>query len=96
MKQLDGQDLDTSTLVPIDVSSAVMKEVSAKWLADLAKYMADNPQIIVFGFEKTGITAALCSGEDTEENLSDSCSEGREEEECEDYASENEEFHYTE
>ena len=93
MKQLDGQDLDTSTLVPIDVSSAVMKEVNAKWLADLAKYIADNPQIIVNGFEKTGITAALCSGEDAEENLSDS---GREKEECEDYASENEEFDYTE
>lgn len=95
MKQLDGQYLDTSTLVPIDVSSAVMKEVSAKWLADLEEYMANNPQIIVNGFEKTGITAALCGGHDTEENLSDLCSEGPEEE-CEDCASEDEEFDYVE
>ena len=53
--------------------------------------MANNPHIIVNGFEKTEITAAVC-GEDTEENVSDSCSE----EECEDYASEEEEFDYVE
>ena len=88
MKQLEGQDLDTSTLVPIDVSSAVMKEVSAEWLTDLAEYMANNPQI-VNGFE---ITAALSGNDTAEENPSDSCSEGSREDECEDYASEDEEF----
>ena len=45
-------------------------------------------QIVVNGFERTGITTAL-SGKDTaEENPSDSCSEGSREDECEDYASE--------
>lgn len=96
MKQLEGQDLDTSLLVPIDVSSAVMKEVSAKWLTDLAEYMANNPQIVVNGFEKTGITAALTSNDTAEENPSDSCSEGSREDDCEDYASEDEEFDYVE
>ena len=88
VKQLEGQDLDTSTLVPIDVSSAVMKEVSAEWLTDLAEYMANNPQIVVNGFEKTGITAALSGNDMAKENPSDSCSEGSREYECEDYASE--------
>ena len=91
MKQLEGQDLDTSTLVPIDVSSAVMK-VSAEWLTDLAEYMANNPQIVVNGFEKTGITAALSGKNTAKENPSDSCSEDSREDECEDYVSEDEEF----
>ena len=59
IKQLDGQDLDTSDLDPIDLSSAVVKEKSARWLVELADYMAANPQIIVNGFMRTGITGAL-------------------------------------
>lgn len=59
IKQLDGQDPDTLDIDPIDLRSAVIKEKSAQWLVDLANYLAENPHIIVNGFIKTGITAAL-------------------------------------
>ena len=59
MKQLDGKDIETSELEPIDLSMKAVKEQGAKWLVEWAEYMADNPQIIVNGFIKAGISAAL-------------------------------------
>ena len=83
--------MDTSPLVPIDVSSAVMK-ANAKWLTELAEYMRKNPQTVVNRFEKTGIISALSGDDTTEENPSDSCKGSQEDE----YASEDEEFDYAE
>ncbi len=83
VKQLDGQDLDTSDLDPIDLSSAVVKEKSAKWLVELTEYMAENPQIVVNGFIKTGITAALDGmedGEDSDLEVDANCSDSEDEE----------------
>ena len=59
IKQLDGKDPDTFDIVPMDLRSAVVKEKSAQWLVDLAHYLEENPHIIVNGFIKTGIAAAL-------------------------------------
>ena len=59
IKQLDGEDMETSVLEPIDLSSAVLKEQSGRWLVEVTEYIADNPQIVVNGFHKTGIAAAL-------------------------------------
>ena len=59
MKQLDGKDIETSELEPIDLSMKAVKEQGVKWLVEWAEYMADNPQIIVNGFIKAGISAAL-------------------------------------
>ena len=59
IKQLDGKDMEMSVLEPIDLSSAVLKEQSARWLVEATEYIADNPQIVVNGFHKTGIAAAL-------------------------------------
>ena len=36
----------------------VVKQI-AKWLVDMAKYISDNPQFIVNGFIRSGITGAL-------------------------------------
>lgn len=36
-----------------------MKEISSKWLVDMAEYLSDNPQIIVNGFVRSGIPGAL-------------------------------------
>lgn len=74
MKQLNGQDPDTFDIDPIDLRAAIVKERSSQWLVDLAQYMAENPQIIVNRFVKTGITAALhgttdCDHEDTDMEL---------------------------
>ena len=38
---------------------AVMKEIGAKWLADMADYISNNPQFIVNGFLHAGISEAL-------------------------------------
>lgn len=59
MKQLEGVDIETCELEPIDLSLSVLKEVGAKWLVEMAKYFEDNPMIIVNGFIRSGITGAL-------------------------------------
>ena len=61
MKQLEGRDddLEAAELQPIEMGMPIMKEISAKWLVDLAEYMSDNPQIIVNGFIRSGIPGAV-------------------------------------
>ena len=62
VQQLEGEDVENIEeldLAPIDLSAAVVKHKSAKWLVELAEYMANHPEIIVNGFIKTGIAAAL-------------------------------------
>ena len=51
--------LSDISLEPIDMSMAVMKNISAKWFVKTAEYIADNPQFIVNGFIKAGICRAL-------------------------------------
>ena len=51
--------LSDISLEPIDMSMAVMKNISAKWFMKAAEYIADNPQFIVNGFVKAGIRRAL-------------------------------------
>ena len=48
--QLQGEDLEMSTLQPIDLAMPLMKELGAEWLVEMADYIADNPQFIVNGF----------------------------------------------
>ena len=64
MKQLDAQDttdIATAQLEPIDLSLSVLKEVGAQWLVDMAQYFSNNPDIVVSGFFRAGITGALSS-----------------------------------
>ena len=63
MKQLEGRDIETSQLEPIDLTMGVMKEVREKWLVEIAQLFAENPRIIVNGFIRSGIAGAL-DGED--------------------------------
>ena len=72
IKQLDGKDLETLELEPIDLSMAAVKEQGAKWLVEWAEYMADNPQIIVNGFIKAGISLALDGTLEDGASISDS------------------------
>ena len=58
-KQLEGKEIDTVEIQPIDLSLQVLKEVGAKWLVEMADYISDNPQFIVNGFIRSGITDAL-------------------------------------
>jgi hypothetical protein len=71
MKQLDGrelEDLEDVDIQPINLSMPVMKEVSAGWLVDMAEGISDNPQLIVNGFLRSGITGAFDGNLDEEEN----------------------------
>lgn len=64
--------LEDVVLKPIDMSMAIMKNVSAKWFVKMAEYIADNPQFIVNGFKRAGICRALdgiCSDDELDDVL---------------------------
>lgn len=66
--QLDGRDAESTELEPVSLSLPVLKELGAEWLVQMSKYFA-NPQIIINGFVKAGITAALDGQQDQQEEL---------------------------
>ena len=60
LQQLDNaSSMEDVELEPIDLSLPVMRELGANWLVDMAKYIADNPDFIVNGFVRAGISEAL-------------------------------------
>ena len=64
MKQLQGKSLETVELQPISLNLPCLKELGAKWLVEAASYMSENPQMIVCGFVKAGISSQLSADED--------------------------------
>ena len=56
--------MESTNLEPMDLILLVLNKLGAKWLVKMAKYFADNPQILVNGFIMAGITAALDGHED--------------------------------
>ena len=66
-KQFEGRDTESINLQPISLGLPVLKELGAKWMVKMAEYFAENPQIIVNGFVRAGITGAL-DGHWDEEN----------------------------
>ena len=69
--QLRGRVITTTDLEPINLRLAVLKELGARWLVEMFDYFQDNPQIIVNGFVKSGITHALGGEEDEDAHHSD-------------------------
>ena len=69
-KQLEGEDMETAELTPVDLSMPILKELGAKWWVEMAEYIADNPQFIVNGFVRAGIAGAL-DGKEQESDRSD-------------------------
>ena len=61
---MQGKNLDTVELQPIPLNLPCLKELRAKWLVEAANYMSENPQIIVSGFVKAGISPFLSADED--------------------------------
>ena len=60
MKQLEERDdLEAAEIQPIEMGMPLMKEISAKWLVDVAQYLSDNQQIIMNGFVHSGIPGAV-------------------------------------
>ena len=69
-------------LEPVDLSLPIMKELGAKWLTDMAEYLASNPQFIVNGFIHSGISHAL---DHSSENIPESPLTGDDDDEDSDY-----------
>ena len=69
--QLRGRDITTTDLEPMNLHLAVLKELGARWLVEMFDYFQDNPQVIVNGFMKSGITHALDGEEDEDAHHSD-------------------------
>ena len=74
-KQIQEIDIESVELLPIDLSLGIVRELSVRWLVEMAEYISDNPQFIVNGFIWAGISESLDGCEDVilVEN-GDSCS----------------------
>ena len=59
MKQLEGKDIKSAKLQPINLGMPVLKELSVKWMVEMSEYSYENPQIIINGFVKAGVAGAL-------------------------------------
>ena len=59
-KQLEGiEDIESIEVQPVDMCSAAMNVLTAKWLVEMGEYLSENPQIVVNEFRHAGISAAL-------------------------------------
>ena len=58
---------EAAEIQPVDMSMQVVKEVGAKLLVDMAEFIGENPQFVVNGFIKSGITGALDQIADNDE-----------------------------
>ena len=56
---------------PVNLSLPVMKELCSKWILEMFEYISANPQMIVKGFVRAGISKAL----DEEPSSADSASD---------------------
>ena len=63
--------IEDQQLQPIDLSLPLLRELGAKWIVEMAGYFANNPDIIVKGFIRSGISGAL-DGVNTDEEEIDS------------------------
>ena len=70
-EQLSDKSNELTELQPVSLGLPILKELVAMWMVDMSEYLAENPQIIVNGFVKAGITAALDrkQTEDTEDDV---------------------------
>ena len=56
---MDDDDTDVGELAPISLGMPILKELGAKWLVEMSEHISNNPQFIVRGFIKSGITDAI-------------------------------------
>ena len=75
LQQLRAQDdvpLQDVVLKPIDLSLPALKNISASWFVQMAEYISNNPQFVVKGFAKAGISRAL-DGVTSDDELDSFC-----------------------
>ena len=83
-KQLQGSEIESVDLQPINLGLPILKELGARWMVEMAEYFADNPQIIVNGFVMAGIAGALDGHADEQEGEQNA---GEDETDSEEYES---------
>ncbi len=72
MKQLQGvSDIESAEIEPINICFSAMKVLTAKWLVEMGDYLANNPQFVVNGFRRAGITDALDGHRVTDDSSSE-------------------------
>ena len=69
LKQLDSSTTTNQELQPINLSLPVLRELGAEWMVEMAEYIANNPDFIVKGFRRAGISRALDDIESDDEDL---------------------------
>ena len=85
MKQLHGvMDIKSAEIQPVNLSFAAIKVLSAKWLVQVNEYLAKNPQFIVNGFRKAGISPSLDGSSEDKDMDEDDNSEDDKDEDAED------------
>jgi len=62
LKANNGVPLNQIELDSIDLGLPALKEFGAQWLVKMVQYIEDNPQFVVNGFIKAGISRALDNG----------------------------------
>ena len=73
-QQIDELEGDVAALQPVDMGLSCMKELEANWIEQMVEYISDNPEFIVRGFVRSGISLALDGisiEEDSEGDTSD-------------------------
>lgn len=89
MEEVEDENSDIADISPINLGMPTLKELGAKWLVQMSEYISDNPQFIVNGFIRSGISGALDgiasdeSNERSEEEWTDEESDDSSEESAE-------------
>ena len=56
LDQVGDRDIESVELEAIDLKLGNLKEIGAKWMVNMGNYIASNPQLIISGFLKSGIS----------------------------------------
>ena len=67
-----ASDIDSIELQPVDLSMALIKELSEQWLVEMHGYIASHPKFIGNRFVQSGITHALSDNSSVDTSEDDS------------------------
>ena len=75
LERIEEENVDAADITLIKMGLPIMRELGAKWMVQMAEYLSDNPQFIVNGFIRSGISKALDGYDDRDSEESDQDSE---------------------
>ena len=71
LEQIQGQDIETLELNPVDLRFPMMREHIAVWLEDMFEYIRENPQFITNGFIRAALDGLDLDKDESEEDRCD-------------------------